>query len=88
VHVAGLLDAPVRTAVETSSDRVLHAARGLSRDRALTQATRQRGDDLGHRQIGHEQVVPSLHHAVECVTAGLGQIELEQSAGVAVERAG
>jgi len=40
VHVASQLDALVRTTVETFDNGVLHAARNLPRERALTQTTR------------------------------------------------
>ena len=49
MHVAGQLDAPVHIIVEASDDGMLHAARNLPRERALTETTRQCGDDLGHR---------------------------------------
>src|ERR1700737_4296564 len=49
---------------------------------------RQRRDNLGDREIGHEKVVPPLHSAIELIATQLAQIELEESAGVTVDRSG
>jgi hypothetical protein len=87
MHVTRELDALVHASVEASKNGVLHAARDLLREVAFAQTAGQRGDDLGHRQIGHEKVLPSLHCPVELVAAGLGQVELEESAGVAIDGA-
>jgi len=48
----------------------------------------ERQDELGHRQIGHEDIVPALHDLIELVAARLRQVELEESARVAIEGAG
>ena len=88
MHVTGQLDAPVRTLVEAPHDGLLHAMRRVRCERALMETPRQRGHDLGQRQIGHEEVDPPLHRPVERIAVGLGQVELEQGAGVAVEGPG
>jgi len=88
MHVAGQLDAVVHVFVEATEDRVLKSSRGLPRERPLMQMTSDRGDDLGYGQVGHENVIPALHDFVELVAARLGQVELQESAGVAVEGAG
>jgi hypothetical protein len=45
-------------------------------------------DDLGHRQIRHENVIPALDHFIEFVAARFGKVQLEQGAGVAVKPTG
>ena len=67
---------------------MLKASRGLRREGPLAQTAGERRDDLGHRQIGHEDIVPALHDLIELVAAWLRQVELEQGAGVAIEGAG
>jgi hypothetical protein len=37
-------------------------------------APRHRRDDLGHRQIGHENVIPPLDHVIELIAARFGQV--------------
>ena len=88
MHVASQLDTLEHSSAEAVDDGVLHAARHLPRQCSLTHTTRQRGDDLGHHQIGHEEVVPSSDNPIELLAAGLGQVEFDEGAGVAVEGAG
>src|SRR5712692_2166872 len=88
MHVAGELDAMVHVLVEAPEDGVLKSSRGLPRERPLVQTTSDRGDDLGYGQVGHENIIPALHDFVELVAAWLGQVKLQESAGVAVEGAG
>lgn len=77
VHLASHLDSVVHTLVEARENRVLKPSCGLSRERLLVQAPRCRRNDLGDRQIGHEDVIASLEHLVELVAASFGQVELE-----------
>jgi hypothetical protein len=86
VYVADQLDTVVHALVEASEDRLLESLRVLPRERPLVQAAGDRRDDLGYRQIGYENVITALHDFVELVTARLGQEELQEGAGVAVER--
>lgn len=88
VDIAGQLDAVVHAFVEAAEDGVLKAARGLSREGSLAETVGKRRDDLGYGQIRHEDIVPALHDRVELVAARLRQVELEQCARVAIERAG
>src|SRR6266508_3379216 len=88
MHVAGQLDAVVHVLGEAPEDSVLKLSRGLPRERPLVHTTRDRGDDLGYGQVGHENIIPTLHDFVELVAARLGQVKLQESAGVAVEGAG
>jgi hypothetical protein len=52
------------------------------------QTTRDRRDDLGHGQIGHQDIIPALYDFVEFLAAWFRQVELQQGAGVAVEGPG
>jgi hypothetical protein len=88
VHIAGQLDSMVPALVEAPEDRALKPPRGLSSERSLVQPPRDGRDDLRDSQIGHEDIVPALDDLVELVATGFGQVELQQGAGVAVERAG
>jgi hypothetical protein len=89
VHVACQFDAVVHTLIETPDYYgVLESSRRFSRERSLVQATSDRRDDLGHNEIGHEDVVPPLHDLVELGATGLRKIELQDSTGVAVQGAG
>ena len=65
VNVPRQLDAVVHALVEAPEDRVLKASRTLPSERSLTQTTGDGGDDLGHGQIGHVDIVPALHDLVE-----------------------
>jgi hypothetical protein len=88
MDVTSQLDAVVHAVVEAADDGMLKASRGLLREGPLTQTAGERRDDLGHRQIGHEDIVPAFHDLVEVVAAWLRQVELEQGAGIAIEWAG
>jgi len=88
VDFARQLDTVVRPFVQTREDRVLESSRGLARERALVQAPGNGGDDLGDGKIRRQDIVPALDDLVEFRTASLRKIELEQRAGVAVERPG
>jgi len=88
VNIPRQLDAVEHTLVEAPEDGVLKAARSLPRERPLTQTNGERGDNLGHGQIGHEDIVPALDDLIELVAASLRQVELQQGAGVAIEGAG
>src|SRR5436190_10914038 len=88
MNISSQLDAVVHALVEAPEDRVLKASRRLPRERPPTQTVGERGDDLGHGQIGHEDIVPALHDLIELVAAWLRQVELQQGAGVAIEGAG
>src|SRR6267142_2535057 len=85
MDVAGQLDPVVDALVEAVHDGVLETARGLPRDRALAHAPAERGHDLGHREIRHQEVAPALDAHVELLATGFGQIQLQEGAGVAVE---
>ena len=87
VHVACQFDAVVDTLVEASEYRVLESPRGFPRERSPVQATRDRRDDLGHREIGHEDVVTTLDDLVELCATGFRKIKLQDGAGVAVQGA-
>jgi hypothetical protein len=50
---------------------MLKASRSFPREGPLTQTAGERRGDLGHRQIGHEDVVPAFHDLVELVAAWL-----------------
>jgi len=76
VHVAGQLDAVVPTFVEAPEDGVLKSSRGLPRERPLMQTPSDRGDDLGHGQVGHQNIIPALQDLVKFVAARLGQVKL------------
>lgn len=86
VDFARQLDAVVHPFVETPEDRVLQSSRGLPRERALVQTPGNGGDDLGDGKIRRQDIVPALDDLVELGTAWLRKVELEQRAGVAVER--
>ena len=88
VHIAGQLDAMIDALVETLKNRMLKPPRRLSGERPLVQASRNRRDDFGDSQIGHEHIIPALYDLVEFVASWFGQVELQQGAGVAVEGAG
>jgi len=59
VNIPRQLDAVVQTLVEAPEDGVLKASRSLPRERPLTRTMGERGDNLGHGQIGHEDIVPA-----------------------------
>ncbi len=61
MNISSQLDAVVHALVEAPEDRVLKASRRLPRERPPTQTVGERGDDLGHGQIGHEDIVPALY---------------------------
>jgi hypothetical protein len=88
VHIAGQLDAMIDILVETLENSVLKPPRCLSGERPLVQPSRNRRDDLGDGQIGHEHIVPALDDLVEFVASWFGQVELQQGAGIAIERTG
>ena len=88
VDVAGQLDAVVHALVEATENGVLKAARDLSREGSLAETAGKRRDDLGHGQIGHEDIVPAFDDLIELVAAWLRQVELEQGARVAIEGTG
>ena len=88
VDLASQLDAVVHALVETPEDGMLKASRSLPREGSLTQTAGERRDELGHRQIGHEDIVPALHDLIELIATWLRQVELEQGADVAIEGAG
>jgi len=71
VDVAVHFHALVHALVETPDDGVLKPSHRVSRERPLTEAAGERRDKLGHRQIGHEDVVTALHDRVELIAAGL-----------------
>ena len=88
VNIPSQLDAVVHALVEAPEDGVLKASRRLPREQPPTQTLGERGDNLSHGQIGHEDIVPALDDLIELVAASLRQVELQQGAGVAIEGAG
>jgi len=81
------LDAVVDTLIETRQNRVLKSSRRLAGERLLVYSPRRRRDDLSYGQIGNEDVLSPFDHCVELVPSGLGQVQLQQGACVAIERA-
>ena len=88
MDVAGQLDALVDTIVEAREDRVLEASCGLARHRSVAQTAGDRRDDLAHGQVRQQDVVTPFDQLVEVVALGLGQVQLQQRARVAVDGAG
>ena len=76
VRVSTQLDTMVHPLVEAPEDGMLKAPRGIPRERPLAQTAGERRNDLGHRQVGHEHVVPALHDLIELFAARLRQVEL------------
>src|SRR5438128_10999332 len=65
------LDTSVCAIVETPDDDMLHTPDNLSWDGTLTRSARQRRDNLGDRQLLHQQIVTSLDKRAELVAATL-----------------
>jgi len=85
VHLASQLDTMVHTLVEASEDRLVESSHNLPRDRSLVQTAGGRRHDLRYRQVGNENVIAALDDFVELFAARLGQKELQECAGIAVE---
>ncbi len=58
---------------------------GVSVEQALAPAAGECGGDLGHSQVGDDQVPAPAERLVQFVTFGFGNIKFNQSAGVEVE---
>ena len=88
MHGRKELDTPIESLGHVAEDRAMQPRHHRSIQTSFATPAGERRNDLGDREIGDQQIAATLDRPIQLCASGLRHVELDQGAGIAVQRAG